>query len=66
MGINFLEYVNQLKMEKAKDILQAGKIKVREVANEVGILDEAYFSKLFKKYTSMSPKEFKALNRLRG
>ena len=44
-------FVTNLRMNKAKELLLSGNHRVREVAALVGIRDEFYFSKLFKKTT---------------
>lgn len=59
LGQNFVDYLNELRMEKAKELLREGKYKTYQVAEMVGIPDAQYFSKLFKKYTGLTPKECK-------
>jgi two-component system response regulator YesN len=59
LGQNFVDYLNELRMEKAKELLREGKYKTYQVAEMVGIPDAQYFSKLFKKYTGFTPKECK-------
>lgn len=46
-------------MEKAKGLLMKPEIKTWEAACMVGIEDAAYFSQVFKKYTGLSPTEYK-------
>jgi len=58
-GNQFNEYVTRSRMEKAKDLLRTSMYKVYEVSELVGILDYRYFSKLFKKYTGLAPKDFR-------
>lgn len=55
---SFIEYVNEQKIEKAKQLLQGNKNKVYEVADELAFENAFYFSKVFKKYTGMSPHDF--------
>jgi len=57
-GEVFVDYVNKTKMEKAKVLIQQQGLKIYEAANMVGISDECYFSKLFKKYMGVSPSKF--------
>lgn len=52
-------YINDRKMERAKALLAEGRKNVSEVAQAVGFDNFAYFSTLFKKYTGMTPNEYK-------
>lgn len=56
-NISPTEYIINLRIEKAKDLLSSSK-KVKEVAMCVGYTDPLYFGKLFKKRTGMSPKQY--------
>ncbi len=51
-------FIIMLKMEQAAALLREGKSNVSEVAWSIGFTDPAYFSKVFKKYFELSPKEF--------
>lgn len=55
----FSEYVIRLRMEKAKELLRSTKLKTYEVSERVGYPNPQYFSILFKKWTGLSPTEFK-------
>lgn len=58
-GRNLMDYLLDVRMQKAKEFLmQPGKYKVYEVSELVGYADYAYFSKLFKKQTGVTPKNF--------
>lgn len=59
LGKNFVEYLNEVRIEKAKELLRDNKHKTYEVAELVGIQDPHYFSKIFKKYVNMTPTEYK-------
>jgi len=59
LNINFIDYLNEMRIKKAKELIKSGKYKSYEVAEMVGIPDPHYFSKLFKKFTGYSPSEFK-------
>ena len=45
-------------MEKAKNMLQEKNIPIKKIAIDVGYTDVNYFSKAFKKYEKMSPKQY--------
>ncbi len=52
------EYINFVRIEKAKELLKDPSKKVFEVAYEVGFNDNYYFSSVFKKIVGLSPKDF--------
>lgn len=58
-GKNFVDYLNGLRIERAKELLKDPKYKTYEVAEIVGIPDAHYFSRLFKKYEGVSPTEYR-------
>ena len=56
------EYINKIRIEKAKELLTISALFSYEVAEAVGFNDPAYFSKVFKKMTGSSPKNFKSMS----
>lgn len=54
-GMSPVEYRNQLRVEKASELLKSGNYTVSEAAEAVGIQDIKYFSKLFKRLTGLNP-----------
>lgn len=58
-GESITEYINKVRIEKAQELLSFSNTLAYEVAEKVGFNDPAYFSSIFKKYTGLSPKEFK-------
>lgn len=56
-GYSSIEFFNRLKIDKAKNLLQGGN-KIKEVAVDIGIYDEFYFSRLFKKIEGISPSAY--------
>lgn len=61
-GINFFDFILDLRMNKAKTLLRDGALKVYEVAEAVGYNNVHYFSACFKKYTGISPTDFKNIS----
>jgi len=59
MGVSFVEYLTQLRMEKAKELLRRPDEKVYEIALAVGYQDSRYFSQIFRKYTGDTPSEYR-------
>lgn len=52
------EYLNQLRINKAEDLLKNGDVNITEAAMSCGFDDTNYFSRLFKKYKKESPSSF--------
>lgn len=65
-GMNFSHYVMEKRMELAKELIMGGKKdRIYEVAEKVGYgSNSQYFSQVFKKYTGISPLEYKEITRL--
>lgn len=57
-GKKMIQYQNEIKISKARDLLQCGSCNVTEAALQVGFSDINYFSKLFKKITGHNPSEY--------
>ena len=60
-NMSLLDYITKTKMERGKKLLAEGELRSYEIADKLGYKDAEYFSKLFKKYSGMSPKEYKNL-----
>ncbi|WP_337099878.1 response regulator transcription factor [Paenibacillus sp. YIM B09110] len=58
-GLTFSAYVTRQRMEKAKRVLEDPTVRINEVANLVGYENIYHFSRAFKNYTGMSPKEYR-------
>ncbi len=58
-GKNFVDYVVELRMERAKELLLERELKMYHVAEKVGYHDTTYFSQLFKKHTGVSPADYR-------
>ena len=60
-GASFTEYLIRYRVNKAKNLLKEKQNRCREVAENVGYKDYAQFSKIFKKYVGVSPKEYQRM-----
>ena len=58
-GIGISEYVTQQKIQLSKELLKEGKMKIYEIADLLGFESAFYFSKVFKKVTGLSPKDYR-------
>ena len=58
-----LNYLTRYRIHKAMELLKDCRVKVYEVAEQVGYRDIAYFSATFKKYAGISPSEYQLSSR---
>ena len=59
-GQSFVEYLTQVRMERACELLKCTSYRTSEIGEQVGYNDSHYFSSAFKKAMGQSPKEYKA------
>ncbi|WP_333981992.1 AraC family transcriptional regulator [Bacillus pumilus] len=59
-GLHPIDYVIQYRMERAREILKAGNIPIRDVSMTVGYPNPLYFSRLFKKKFGVPPSAYTA------
>lgn len=59
MRMSFVDYLNQLRVDKAKELLLHTNLKTYEIAEKVGYKDYKYFSSMLKKLTGYSPREYR-------
>ncbi len=59
-GRGFFEIINQIRVDEAKQLLTGTADRVSDIAEAVGFLDVAHFSRIFKTFTKVSPKEYRS------
>ena len=57
-GESFTNFVTEIKIEKAKELLQGHQYMMYEISDMLGFENSFYFSRVFKKITGISPKEY--------
>ena len=62
-GKSPMQYLQQIRMENAQELLKTSNLSISEVAYSVGYPDNSYFSALFRRTISVSPKEYRNLVR---
>lgn len=58
-GENFIEYLTNIRIEKAKELLETTDYSMKEICAEIGYSDPNYFSRSFKKNVGVTPTEYK-------
>lgn len=61
-GWTFSDYIQKTRVERAKGLLKTPRLKIHDIARQVGFEDPAYFSKVFKKWVQQTPREWKSKN----
>lgn len=58
-GSSFKEYLNLVRIEESKHLLSNTDYSIVEIATATGFEDQSYFSKVFKKYTGITPRQYR-------
>lgn len=58
MGLNYIDYLTKIRLEKAKQLLVRSSMPIKEVAENVGY-EPAYFNRIFKKYFNLTPGQYR-------
>ncbi|QGH35968.1 helix-turn-helix domain-containing protein [Gracilibacillus salitolerans] len=61
-GLNFIDYLTNIRLNKAKEMLIDTDLKINQVAQNIGYR-HSYFNRLFKKSEGVTPSEFRSLHR---
>lgn len=60
IGINISDHINNVKLEKAAELLKSNTMNISEIAYSLGFSSPNYFSTAFKNKFGISPKEYKS------
>jgi two-component system response regulator YesN len=58
-GVYFVDYVNSVRINKAKELLMNSDVKIQNAAAQVGYQNINSFNRMFKKFTGLTPSEFR-------
>lgn len=56
---NLTSYINRVRIDKAKQLMHNHELSISEISRQAGFSDHNYFSKVFKKFTGMTPLEYR-------
>ena len=59
MGMGFSDYVNEYRMDRARELLSISNMSISEIAMSVGYSNQQYFTKVFKQHTGSTPGQFR-------
>ena len=58
-GLNFTEYLSQVRVEKAKSLLPNPNLRISEIAYDIGFQSLTHFNRVFKRITGQSPTSYR-------
>ena len=58
-GMNFIGFLNEYRMNRAKELLKDPLINIKDISAEAGYRDANYFTRVFKRMTGMTPSEYR-------
>lgn len=58
-GMNFREYLNRVRIEEARRLIVNTNYTLLEIAIACGFRDQSYFTKIFKKFTGKTPRQYR-------
>jgi two-component system, response regulator YesN len=58
-GELFTNYLNRIRIDKAKELLSNTSLKIYRISEQVGYIDQSHFFRIFKKYSGISPEEYR-------
>ena len=58
-GVTFNEYLNRVRLNKAKELLRRRELRMTDISLAVGYEDQSYFTKVFKRVAGMLPREYR-------
>lgn len=61
-GKGLARYIAEMKIDKAKELLLQSDKKIHEIADSMGFGSPQYFTRFFRKFTGLSPQEYKDMN----
>ena len=61
-GLSVMEYLQRLRLARARELLTTTDASIRQVSTQVGYVDPLYFSRVFRRANGVSASEFRSTN----
>ncbi len=58
-GVNFITFLNEYRMDRAKELLADPMINIKDVSTKAGYRDANYFTRIFKRMVGMTPSDYR-------
>lgn len=58
-GKCFSDYIGEMKVDRAKELIKSSSMKIIEISGLLGFTSQSYFNRFFKKYTGITPNEYR-------
>ncbi len=59
LNVNYIDYINQLRFEKARELITLSELSISEIAEQTGFESLSYFSRQFKRKYGITPQEYR-------
>ena len=59
-GETLLQYITRCRIERAKALLAQRTMAIADICQQVGFRDQSYFTKVFRRYSNMTPKVYRS------
>ncbi len=59
MGINFTDYLNDIRIKRSKDLLITTNLSLLDISLQTGFEEQSYFTKVFKKLAGCTPNQYR-------
>ena len=59
-GETLLQYITRCRIERAKELLAKRTLAIADICQQVGFRDQSYFTKVFRRYSNMTPKTYRS------
>ena len=60
-GVSLIEYVQNLRIERGKELLESSKVPVEAISEQVGYSDASFFRRLFRRLVGLTPVAYRRM-----